>query len=124
LNVPFLDFIDTAKMSIIMWSFVPRLPDKHSQWNAPFHRYGSLDGILNALKEYKGTIRGLLEIKNVTDAKALKLSQIQWLQDDILSAEFANLEELHTQIAKVQKSALPGISIHSVYLYDLGYFIR
>ena len=87
-------------------------------------KYVSLDDIIAALKEYKGAIRGVLEIKNIKDAKALKLSQIQWLQDDILSAEFANPSELKTQIDKIQKSTLPGISIHCVYLYDLGYFIK
>lgn len=112
-------------MNVVMWSFIPRLPDKHSQWNAPFHKYSCINGILNALNEYTGsTIRGQIEIKNVTDAKALKLSEIQWVQDNSLSAEFANLDELKIQISKVQKSVLPGISIHCVYLYDLGYFIK
>jgi hypothetical protein len=111
-------------MNVVSWSFVPRLPDRYSQWNAPFHKYGSLDGIITALKEYKGAIRGILEIKNIKDATALKLSELQWLQDDILSAEFANPNELKAHIDKIQKSTLPGISIHCVYLYDLGYFIR
>jgi hypothetical protein len=107
-----------------MWSFIPRLPDKISTWNAPFRKYTSSDEIMNALLEYKGRVHGVLEIKSVADMHDIKLSETQWRIDGILSAAFANVGELKTQIQKVQNSKLPADSIHCVYLYDIGYFIK
>ena len=105
------------------WKFIPRLPGDLAWKTRPFHTYMSVDDVLMALSEYKRSVRGVLELTNITDGNAIKLSNTQWCMDTTLSAEFANYMELKTQIDTLRRSKLTIGVVDRIYLHDLGYFV-
>ncbi len=105
------------------WKFIPRLPGEVAWKMRPFHTYTSIDAVLTALSEYKSPVRGLLELKTITDVNEIKLSNTQWLMDTNLSAEFGNYEELKAQIDKLKRSKFTIGVVDRIYLYGLGYFL-
>jgi hypothetical protein len=83
----------------------------------------SVDDILTTLSQYNGSVRGLLELKTITDVNEIKLSNTQWLMDTNLSAEFGNYAELKAQIDKLKRSKFTIGVVDRIYLYGLGYFL-
>ncbi len=116
---------NTSKMSLFapMWKFIPLLPGKVAWDTRPFYSYSSIDSIMTALSEYKSRVHGVIEIKNINDTNEIKLSNIQWLFENTLSAAFGNYTELETQIEKIKKSKSTISAVHTIHLQGLGYFV-
>jgi len=92
-----------------MYQFIPRLPTKEA-WNTrPFQtRLSSLKGIVDAMEEKKDLrfhFRGQLNFKDETVPPRI----------------FSGCNELQDILQKMKWDAS---GIHTIYLYNLGYFIR
>jgi hypothetical protein len=109
------------------WSFVPRLPDKSSWQNRPFignsHRLADVyEDVVRILKPFQ--IRGMVSFRgNLDQVKKMKDASILEMGDEIC-CQFTCKQHLDAIFKYCDRYSIPPTAIHSITLFDCGYFIH
>ena len=102
------------------WKFIPRLSDAYS-WNTrPYRNYTSVTEISNVIQPIHAKNGGIVEILKPYTISPNK-SDMQWEDETALHITFRTTTSLKETIAKCVER---NLTIKSIYIYDLGYFIK
>jgi hypothetical protein len=111
------------------WGFVPRLPDKISWENRLFigHTHRLIDiyqRVVATLKPFQ--IRGMVSFKTHMDqVKKIKNMNVSFLEmGDEICCQFTCKQHLEIIFKGCDAYAIPPSAIHTVTLFDHGYFIH